>query len=76
MHLARCQILRSNTIFMQFNKKVFFNIVKDLFTSIEIQRRSGKIQISSKGEGIFCSGCSGERELSTLSDFALKILSI
>ena len=41
---------------MQFNKKVFFNIVKDLFTSFEIQRRSGKIQIDAKGEGIFVLG--------------------
>ena len=41
---------------MQFNKKVFFNIVKDLFTSFEIQRRSGKIQIDSKGEGILVLG--------------------
>ena len=37
---------------MQFNKKVFFNIVKDIFISIERLCRSGKTQIGSKAEKI------------------------
>ena len=37
-------------------KKVFFNIVKDLFKSIERLRRGGKIQMGSKAEGIFVLG--------------------
>ena len=37
--------------------KVFFNIVKDLFKSIERLRRSGKVQMGSKAEGIIVVGC-------------------
>ena len=36
-----------NTIFIQLNK-VFFNIVKDLFKSIEGLSRSGIVQMGSK----------------------------
>ena len=32
---------------------MFFNIVKDLFKSIEGLLRSGKVEIGSTGEGIF-----------------------
>ena len=55
-YLTRCQISPSNTIFIQFNK-VFFNIVKDLFKSIEGLSRSGKVQIGSKAQGIIVLGC-------------------
>ena len=36
--------------------KVVFNIVKDLFTSIGRLRRSGKVQMGSKAEGIIVLG--------------------
>ena len=36
--------------------KVFFNIVKDLFKSIQGLLRSVKVQVCSKGEGIFVLG--------------------
>ena len=35
---------------------MFFNIVKDLFKSTEDVLRSGKVQVCSKGEGIFVLG--------------------
>ena len=41
-----------STIFRQFNKKCF-NKVKNFFKSLEVLRRSDKIQIGSKEEGIF-----------------------
>ena len=36
--------------------KVFFNIVKDLFKSIERLSRSGKVQMGPKAEGIIVLG--------------------
>ena len=36
--------------------KVFFNIVKDPFKSIQRLRRSGKVQMGSKAEGIIVLG--------------------
>ena len=35
---------------------MFFNLMKDLFKSIEGQSRSGKVQICSKAEGIIVLG--------------------
>ena len=55
-YLPRCLILRSKTIYKQFNKKCFFNILKVLFKSIERPCRSAKIQIGSKAEGIIVLG--------------------
>ena len=55
---------------------MFFNIVKDLFKSIEGLLRSGKVQVSSKGEGIFVLGDLRKKAFKTLSDFALKIQSL
>ena len=55
---------------------MFSNIVKDLFKSTEGLPRSGKVQVCSKGEGIFCSRWSEKKLFNTLSDFALKILSL
>ena len=55
---------------------MFFNIVKDLFTSTEGLLRSGKVQVCSKGERIFVLGGLRKKVFNTLSDFALKILSL
>ena len=53
---------------------MFFHIVKDLFKSNEGLIRSGKVQISSKGDGIVALAGLRKKVLNTLSDFALKIL--
>ena len=55
---------------------MFFNIAKDLFKSIEGLSRSGKVQIGSKGRKNYRSRLSEIEVLNTLSDFALKILSL
>ena len=55
---------------------MFFNIAKDLFKSIEGLSRSGKVQIGSKAERFIALGLSEIEVLNTLSDFALKILSL
>ena len=55
---------------------MFFNIVNDLFKSIEVLRRSGNIQIGSTAERIIVLVGLGNKYLNTLSNFALKILSI
>ena len=46
-YLARCQILRSKYYLYTVQKKVLFNIVKELFKSIEFLRRTGKIKTTS-----------------------------
>ena len=74
-YLARCQILRSKYYLHTVYQKVFFNIVKDLLKSFDVLSRSGKVQLSSNGRKNFCSRWSEKKVLSTLSDFALKILS-
>ena len=55
---------------------MFFNIVKDLFKSIAGLFTSGKVQIGSRGERIVVLGVLRKKVLNTLSDFALKILSL
>ena len=55
-YLTRCQILLSKDYLYAVYQKVFSNIVKDLFKSIERLRRSEKIQTSSKAEGIIVLG--------------------
>ena len=55
-YLTRCQISRSKYYLFTVLQKVFFNIVKDLFKSIERLRRSGKVQIDSKAEGVIVLG--------------------
>ena len=55
---------------------MFFNIVKDLFKSIAGLLTSGKVQIGSRGERIVVLGVLRKKVLNTLSDFALKILSL
>ena len=42
---------------------MFFNIAKDLFKSIEVQRRSGNIQIGSTAEIIIVLGGQGNKYL-------------
>ena len=42
---------------------MFFNIVKDLLKSFEIQRKNGKIQIGFQGEGVFVLGVLGKKYL-------------
>ena len=73
LHVVR--FFAPNTIFILFKKEIF-NIVKDLFKSFQFLCRSGKIQRGSSGEGIIVLGGLRKKVLSTLSDFALKILSL
>ena len=75
-YLARCQISRSKYYLYTVYQKVFFNIVKDSFKSCDVLRRRGKIQLGSYGKKKFCSRWSEKKVLSTMSDFALKILSL
>ena len=49
----RCQISRSKTRYIAFQHKLHFNIVKDLFKSIEALRRSVTVRVKSEGERIF-----------------------
>ena len=49
----RCQISRSKTRYIVFQHKLLFNLVKDLFKSIEGLRRSVTVQVQSEGERIF-----------------------
>ena len=44
------QISHSKCYLYTVKQKVFFNIVKDLFKSIERLSRSGKVQVGSKAE--------------------------
>ena len=60
-YLARCQILRSKYYLYTVYQKVFFNIVKDLFKSYDVLRRSGKVQLSSIGKRIFVPGGLGKK---------------
>ena len=55
-YLTRCQISLSKYYLYTVQQKVFFNIVKDLFKSIEGLSRSGKVQLGSKAEGIIVLG--------------------
>ena len=54
---------------------MFFNIVKDLFKSIEGLRRSGKLLIGSEANEFIVQGVEIE-VLNTLSDLALKLLTL
>ena len=55
-YLTCCQILRSKDCLYAVYQKVFSNILKDLFKSLERPSRSGKIQVGSKAEGIIVLG--------------------
>ena len=49
----RCQTWRSKTRYIVFQHKLLFNLVRDLFKSIEGQRRSVTVRVQSEGERIF-----------------------
>ena len=49
----RCQISRSKTCYLEFQHKLLFNLVKDLFKSIEGLRRIVTVRVQSEGERIF-----------------------
>ena len=55
-YLTRCQILRSKYYLFTVSWEVFFNIVKDLFKSIEGLCRSGNTQLGSIAERIIVLG--------------------
>ena len=55
---------------------MFSNIARDLFKSIEDLSRSGNVQIGSTAERIIVLGGLRKKCLNTLSDFALKKLSL
>ena len=55
---------------------MFFNIVKDLFKSIEGLSRSGKVQIGSKAQGIIVLGGLRQKYLTRCQISQLKILSL
>ena len=74
-NLARCQILRSKYYLYTVHEKVFFNIVKDSFKSYRSYVRV-KSQNMFLGRKSFCSEWSEKQVLSTMSVFALKILSL
>ena len=52
-YLIRCQISRSKTLYIVFQHKSFFNLVKDLFKWIEGLGRSVTVRVQSEGERIF-----------------------
>ena len=55
---------------------MFFNIVKELFKSIECLSRSAKVHIGSKAKKKYRFRLSEVEVRNTLSDFTLKILSL
>ena len=52
-YLIRCQILRSKTLYIVFQHKSLFNVVKDLIKWIEGLGRSVTVRVQSEGERIF-----------------------
>ena len=52
-YLIRCQISRSKTLYIVFQHKSLFNLVKDLFKWIEGLGRSVTVRVQSEGERIF-----------------------
>ena len=52
-YLIRCQISRSKTLYIVFQHKSLFNLVKDLFKWIEGLRRSVTVRVQSEGQRIF-----------------------
>ena len=52
-YLIRCQISRSRTLYIVFQHKLLFNLVKDLFKWIEGLGRSVTVRVQSEGERIF-----------------------
>ena len=70
-YLIRCQILRSKTLYIVFQHKSLFKLVKDLFKWIEGLGRSVTVRVQSEGERIF-DLVGIKKVLDTLSNFALK----
>ena len=68
----RCQISHSKTRYIVFQRKLLFNLVKDLFKWIEGLGRSVTVRVQSEREGIFDLTGIRKRVLDTLSNFALK----
>ena len=68
----RCQILRSKYYLYTVYQKVFFNIVKDLFKSNDVLRRSGKVRLSSNGKRIFVPGVLRKKYLECCQIFRSK----
>ena len=62
-YLIRCQISRSKTLYIVFQHKSLFNLVKDLFKWIEGLGRSVTVRVQSEGEGIFDLGGIGKEYL-------------
>ena len=56
-YLICCQISRSKTRYIVFQHKLLFNLVKDLFKTIEGLGRSVTVWVQSEGERIFDLGC-------------------
>ena len=52
-YLIRCQISRSKTLYIVFQHKSLFKLVKDLFKWIEGQGRSVTVRVQSEGESFF-----------------------
>ena len=73
-YLIRCQISRSKTRYIVFQHKSVFNLVKDLFKSIEGLGRSVTVRVQSEGEWIFDLGGIRKNYLirCQISHFALK----
>ena len=57
----RCQISRSKTRYIVFQHKLLFNLVKDLFKTIEGLGRSVNVWVRSERERIFDLGCIRKR---------------
>ena len=53
----RCQISRSKTLYIVFQHKLLFNLVKDLFKWIDGLGRSVTVRVRSERERIFDLGC-------------------
>ena len=53
----RCQISRSKTWYIVFQHKLLFNLVKDLFKTIEGLGRSVTVWVHSERESVFDPGC-------------------
>ena len=52
-YLIRCQISRSKTLYIVFQHKSLFNLVKDLFKWLEVLVRSVAVRVQSERERIF-----------------------
>ena len=52
-YLIRCQISRSKTLYIVFQHKSLFNLVKDLFKWLEGLVRSVTVRVQSEGERVF-----------------------